>query len=237
MPRPLNSRTIGEETYLTPPELIKSLGHFTLDPCSPIGRPWDTAEVHLTVEDDGLLLPWFGRVWLNPPYGSQLPHWLGKMAMHGNGIALVFARTDTRAFHNYVFPHARSILFMEGRIKFYDINGIQAQSNGGAPSVLISYTDFDAEMIDESGLKGAHISLAGDVFIFGIENKSDVRTWKIIVGEAFQNLSEKATLEDIYEAVVSISPQRVKNNRHYKAKVRQTLQRYHTRVERGVYSA
>jgi hypothetical protein len=48
-----NTNTVNNDTWLTPPELIQSLGIFDLDPCSPINRPWDTAKKHYTVNDNG----------------------------------------------------------------------------------------------------------------------------------------------------------------------------------------
>jgi hypothetical protein len=45
------------------------------------------------VKDDGLKEAWAGRVWLNPPYGEQTALWLEKMAMHRNGIVLLFERS------------------------------------------------------------------------------------------------------------------------------------------------
>jgi hypothetical protein len=56
---------VGKSELLTPPELIKALGQFDLDPCSPVNRPWQTALNHYTILEDGLLQRWFGRVWLN----------------------------------------------------------------------------------------------------------------------------------------------------------------------------
>lgn len=51
-----------KEEWLTPPSIIKSLGDFDLDPCSPINRPWDTAKKHFNVNDDGLAQNWGGSV-------------------------------------------------------------------------------------------------------------------------------------------------------------------------------
>lgn len=96
--RNLNIRTAGKEDWLTPPEILRALGTFDLDPCSPTDRPWDTAKIHYTKIDDGLAKPWHGRVWLNPPYGNKTKSWLSRLALHGNGIALVFARTETKSF-------------------------------------------------------------------------------------------------------------------------------------------
>lgn len=62
----------GKNEWLTPPCLLRRLGPFDLDPCSPVNRPWDTARHHYTIEDDGLQQPWFGRVFCNPPYDTAL---------------------------------------------------------------------------------------------------------------------------------------------------------------------
>jgi hypothetical protein len=88
-----SARMIKDE-WLTPPEIIHSLGEFDLDPCSPIDRPWDTAKNHYNILDDGLSKEWNGRVWLNPPYGKEASKWLEKLSIHNNGIALIFARTE-----------------------------------------------------------------------------------------------------------------------------------------------
>lgn len=227
-----NLNTENNETWLTPPEIIRSLGPFDLDPCAPIGRPWDTAYWHYTIEDNGLLMPWEGRVWLNPPYGRQIGNWLNKMALHCNGIALIFARTDTAAWQNYIFPHANSLLFITGRLNFCKITG-EPGDRANAPSVLVSYTDFDSDVLDGSGISGAHIPLNPTVMLF---HNADDRTWKVIVGKAMADLGQ-AELSDIYEKVRAIAPKRVNGNKHFKAKIRQVLQMNFENVERGKWSA
>ena len=86
------------DEWLTPPQLLKALGPFDLDPCAPVERPWPTARVHYTRSDDGLAQRWFGFVWLNPPYGQATGRWLERLHLHGDGLALVFARTETAWF-------------------------------------------------------------------------------------------------------------------------------------------
>jgi hypothetical protein len=76
---------MGKDEWLTPPEIVRALGPFDLDPCAPIVRPWDTAAQHYTIQDNGLNQPWAGRVWLNPPYGREAIHWMARLAEHGNG--------------------------------------------------------------------------------------------------------------------------------------------------------
>ena len=58
------SARMKNDEWLTPPEILKALGSFDLDPCAPIARPWETAAAHYTAEDDGLRKPWAGRVLL-----------------------------------------------------------------------------------------------------------------------------------------------------------------------------
>lgn len=146
----------GTTVWLTPPEIIKALGEFDLDPCSPINRPWDTAKKHYTEEDNGLIQPWEGRVWCNPPYGNEAAVWLNKCAEHKNAIALVFARTETKMFFNSVWDKAVAMLFIKGRLNFYTIDGIRGDA-AGAPSVLIAYDENNAKILKECGIKGKYI--------------------------------------------------------------------------------
>ena len=105
-----HERTTQKEDWLTPPWLLEKLGEFDLDPCSPVDRPWDTAAKHYTIADNGLNQPWEGRVWLNPPYGRQTIQWVRRLACHGNGIALIFARTETSIFFPWVWDRADALL-------------------------------------------------------------------------------------------------------------------------------
>ena len=148
----------GKDEWLTPPELIKALGKFDLDPCSPIKRPWNTAKHHYNINDNGLLMPWEGRVFCNPPYGNQAVKWLEKCALHDNAIALTFARTETRMFFSCVWEKATAILFIKGRIKFYHVTGEQGNS-AGAPSVLIAYGEENAEILKNCPIKGKFLRI------------------------------------------------------------------------------
>ena len=146
--------------WLTPPWVLEKLGEFDTDPCSPIDRPWDTAKQHYTEEDDGLAQVWQGRVWLNPPYGLTIGNWMQRMAEHdGGGIALVFVRTDTKWFFNYVWPYATAMLFMKKRVQFYKDDGSPSKDNASAPSVLVAYSKMDAEILKNSGIEGHYVNL------------------------------------------------------------------------------
>jgi len=133
------SARMDKDEWLTPREVIDALGPFDLDPCAPVARPWPTAAKHYTVADNGLLQPWHGRVWLNPPYGQDTGLWLDRLVLHGNGIALIFARTETDMFFRCVWEAADAILFLRGRLFFHHVSGERAAHNSGAPSCLIAY--------------------------------------------------------------------------------------------------
>jgi hypothetical protein len=142
--------------WLTPPKWIASLGLFDLDPCCPPHMPWYTATTMLTQRDDGLAVPWRGRVWLNPPYGqpSVIEPWMRKMAKHNHGIALLFARTDTACWHNYVFGVASAVRFVSGRPNFYLPTGERSKANCGAPVALIAYGVSDAMVLEQTAIPG-----------------------------------------------------------------------------------
>jgi hypothetical protein len=154
-----HQRQEGKDEWLTPPEIIRVLGEFDLDPCSPIQRPWDTARKHYTLIEDGLLQDWFGRVWLNPPYGIETARWLRRLAEHGDGIALIFARTETQMFHDYVWSKADAILFLRGRLTFYRVDGSKPEYNGGSPSCLVAYGANNVVALDRSGIAGKLVCL------------------------------------------------------------------------------
>lgn len=156
------SSAMASDTWLTPPELLTALGPFDLDPCAcPEPRPWPTAAVHFTRADNGMLKPWSGRVFLNPPYGgpSIVGPWLRRMASHGNGVALVFARTETDLFHRLIWRQASAVLFLRGRLFFHRPDGVRAGANAGAPSCLVAYGSVNVTALERSGIDGHLVSL------------------------------------------------------------------------------
>lgn len=144
--------------WLTPPELVKKLGDFDLDPCTPINAPFRHAKVNFSVVDDGLSKDWFGRVYLNPPYGKGMELWIEKLKIHGNGICLIFARTETKCFFAHIWNDADAVLFVKGRIKFFNLKGEQV-GTPGAPSIFIAYGKENAKALEESNIEGKFIQL------------------------------------------------------------------------------
>lgn len=148
--------------HLTPPEWIKALGPFELDPCASVGQPWRTASLQFT--DNGLEWMWDGLVWLNPPYGPPniIEPWMKKMAEHANGIACIPARTETRCWFKYVWSSAVCVLFVKGRPHFHKpVTGERHKANSGAPIALIAYGHQAAARILLSKIDGQLCYLNG----------------------------------------------------------------------------
>jgi hypothetical protein len=139
---------------MTPRPVLDALGPFDLDPATPAVQPWPTAARRYTIEDDGLHQSWQGRVWLNPPY-SDIEAWMAKLAAHGQGTALVFARCETAWWFESVWNKCSGILFLRGRLYFCHPDGTPAGANSGGPSALIAYGSNDLARLEHSGLPGA----------------------------------------------------------------------------------
>lgn len=128
---------------------------FDLDPCSPLDGPTTPAAKHYTKQDDGLRQTWAGTVWLNPPYTrTEIPRWIARLKRHGDGLALVYARTDT----GWLQDNAPDALFLiRGRVRFYDRSGQQGRGNtytSASPSVLLAYGPRCVEGLRSCSLPG-----------------------------------------------------------------------------------
>lgn len=156
------------DEWLTPPDVLQAVRGdrpFDLDPCAPHDRPdWTRCARSYTASDDGLSLPWEGEVWCNPPY-SAADAWCARLAQHGDGMALVFARAETRWWFESVWPHATSLLFLAGRLSFWRLapgasSPVPSKSghNSGGPSVLIAYGAASAQRLASCGLPGSLVT-------------------------------------------------------------------------------
>lgn len=152
----------GNNNWSTPQWFFNRLNAvfgFTLDPCAD-----DTnhkCEHYYTVNDNGLTKNWGGQVvFCNPPYGrrtkksSGQEDWIEKCwkeckEHHITSVMLIPARTDTKSQHTYIFPNAKYICFVKGRLKFGE-EGDAAPF----PSEVVVFTDqnYDEEIKSLSDL-------------------------------------------------------------------------------------
>lgn len=115
-----------KQTWETPQDLFNRLNdvfHFDIDLCA----LQDTAKCTLYYDPyiDSLSKDWCGLTyWMNPPYDRNLqPLFIAKACrdsyLYGSTIlCLIPARTDTKLWQDIIFPHAKSICFLKGRLKF-----------------------------------------------------------------------------------------------------------------------
>lgn len=94
------------DDFLTPPEVVQAMGEFDLDPCASSRQATPLARRQYRFpEDNGLMLPWEGSVFVNPPF-SELQAWIGRFLLHGDGVLLVPARVEVswfwRLWHNCI---------------------------------------------------------------------------------------------------------------------------------------
>lgn len=114
--------------WRTPPMLFKKLDtefHFTLDAAA--SRANALCPRFLSAEGmDAFSTPWTGRVFCNPPYGRDAGRWIARIAHEAATsadivVALLPARTDTAAFHTYLYNRPGvSLRFLRGRLRFGD---------------------------------------------------------------------------------------------------------------------
>lgn len=126
------------DNWATPKELYDDLNNefdFDFDPC-----PFNSTF-------DGLNIKWKKSNFINPPY-SNIVGFLEKgheEIKNGNAKTLVYlipVRTDTKWFHNYVYPYFKreckpyaDIRFIKGRVRFE--NGTGVKNSAPFPSMLV----------------------------------------------------------------------------------------------------
>lgn len=101
---------------------ILTMGGIDLDPCSDNElSPNVRADAHYTEADDALAKEWFGRIYMNPPYGRQIGKWIAKLTEEyfagrvTQAVILLPARTETIWMAMLrEFPRC----YIRGRLKF-----------------------------------------------------------------------------------------------------------------------
>ena len=142
----------GRDDWETPDELMAVLRRefvfFNLDPAATAAN--SKGLIHYGPDlpppnDDGLSRPWFGKVFLNPPFGphgADLPLWVEKAVSEVAAgrvklvVALLPARTDTDWWQKYVAGMATEVRFLHHRLRFKGGN-----HSATFPSALVTYRE------------------------------------------------------------------------------------------------
>lgn len=109
------------DLWSTPLMLFYTLNkefNFNLDVCATDENA--KCDRYFTVKENGLKQKWSGRVWMNPPYGRDIPKWIKKAFDQRKNceviVCLIPARTDTQWWHAYIIQ--QEVRFIKGRLKF-----------------------------------------------------------------------------------------------------------------------
>ena len=137
-----NARTAGRTSSLGPPDqrndrwltplpIIEAvtvgvgLLPFDLDPCGAPGHMTAARTYLLERGDDGLRDPWFGRVWMNPPYGAEKMRWIHRFISQyrlgnitGGTILVPFDPGAVEAWQDTLWPQSDAILAYRHRVNF-----------------------------------------------------------------------------------------------------------------------
>lgn len=160
--RMASSYHVSDDSYewFTPVEYIEAargvMGSIDLDPATSIeAQEVIQAKSYYTKDDDGLSKPWFGNVWLNPPYNMPLIERFVdrivneyKSDIVTSAIVLTNNSTDTGWFHRLLeYP----VCFTRGRIQFWNGDDKLATRQGQAIFYLGKDTDLFAKLFSLFG--------------------------------------------------------------------------------------
>lgn len=159
--RPHVSFNSGNNEWYTPADYISLardvMGDIDLDPAtSEIAQETVKASTYYTAETNGLDKPWAGRVWMNPPYASELigrfvDKLISELPNIEQAIVLVNNATETEWFGKLV-ANASAVCFPHSRVKFYMPDG-----KTGAPlqgQALLYFGKNENGFIEKFGAKG-----------------------------------------------------------------------------------
>jgi hypothetical protein len=158
----------GENEWYTPPKYTEAakrvMGGIDLDPASnSVANEFVKADAFYTKEDDGLTKPWYGRVWLNPPYAQPLiaqfaEAVVGKFssAEFEQAVVLVNNATDTKWLQS-MMKACSAACFLEGRIRYLDKTG-EPKNSPIQGQVALYFGEDIQRFTDEFGAFGVVMS-------------------------------------------------------------------------------
>jgi len=130
------------------------LGTIDLDPMSnDMAQRRVRAGRHYTKADNGLIQPWCGKVFANPPYGrGQMSPFVGKLLSEvgaagdvSAAIALVNASTSTKWFQT-MLKHAASICLLSRRLGHHHPTTDALTKGNRYDQAVFLYTDDPGEL-------------------------------------------------------------------------------------------
>jgi hypothetical protein len=134
------------DSWATPAWLTELLPLVDLDPCT---NEQSTVKARKTYSacrgEDGLVLPWIGSTYVNPPFSSILP-WAEKLAAESYNVSaaafLVNADSSTR-WWSRLTDSLHCALMFHRRIQFVPPPGIRPSTNNKPQALLMDEAFLD----------------------------------------------------------------------------------------------
>lgn len=153
-PRKIGVDSKKTELY-TPPDIIKRvtavMGSIDLDPAScKEANKIVKAKKFFTQKEDGLTKPWYGNVWLNPPYiYKKTDCYIDKFCTDNIKAGIIIMNNNTEvAWAQKLLSVCNIICFPKGRIAFYK-NSKEAYPQGGLQGQMICGRGVDIKKFEK----------------------------------------------------------------------------------------
>lgn len=153
------------DRYMTPRWVVNLVieqfgGVIDCDPAwDPLSEVVATHQFDARAGVDGLVKPWVGKCYVNPPYSDVQP-WVLRAVQHaatgGEVVMLVNASTDTTYWQSYVFEHA-TVCFLNRRVRFLKAGSTTPIANM-CPSAIVYFGKNVAEFVSTWSPHGALVT-------------------------------------------------------------------------------
>jgi hypothetical protein len=146
----VHERPVGATVeWYTPSSLFDRLGAtFDLDPAGAFGAAVPARQI-IVKADNGLVGPWSGHVWLNPPYGRPGLSFIDRMIEHADGLLLLPSRTETAAYQRCLLA-ADAVCLLRDRLWFTRSDGFRGRSSFG--STLFAFGQWAVDILVRADL-------------------------------------------------------------------------------------
>lgn len=148
------------DEWYTPAYIFEALGcRFDLDVAAPVDGPLHVPALRW-FSSAGLVMPWSGFVWMNPPFGGRNGYrpWAAKFVEHADGIALAPNRTGA-PWLSWFMARCDRALFVSPKIKFIRPDGSLGKSPGYG-SVLLSIGERGNAALERARSLGTLMNVA-----------------------------------------------------------------------------
>jgi hypothetical protein len=153
---------LDSDAWYTPSWVFDGMGvTFDLDVASPSdGLQWLPARNRYTIADDGLLMPWHGWVWCNPPYSAPTA-WCRRWSEHKPGGCLLIRADLSTGGPFTAWQAATSIYVPAKRLQFVSGAGKATGAVNFSTVILGKGNEMDFALVRLAATHGGATRLLG----------------------------------------------------------------------------